>query len=126
MWSVENNGSPSFATLIAWSNLPLTPESDGLLSADRLAVMKPTAILVNVSSDELVDVAALDASLEAGRLGGAGVDVIGSTQPYRDLPRAVLTPCIAWYTAESVHRRAATWIDTISAVMAGGDRHRVA
>ena len=105
--------------------VPLTPETDGLIGAEELAVMKPSAFLVNVSSDELVDVPALRKALNAGLLGGAAFDVIGDTSPYRDLARTVLTPVKAWYTTETVRRRAATWIETVRDVAAGGDRNRV-
>lgn len=105
--------------------LPLTSDTDRLIGADQLALMKPTAYLINISSDELIDVPALTDALTSGRLGGVGLDVIGSTEPYRALPRTVLTPTKAWYTAEAVHRRAATWIRTVACLVADTDLNRV-
>jgi phosphoglycerate dehydrogenase-like enzyme len=54
---------------------PLKPETHHLLDARRLALMRPTAFLVNVARGPIIDQAALTASLRAGRLAGAGLDV---------------------------------------------------
>ncbi|MFC4292771.1 2-hydroxyacid dehydrogenase [Sphingorhabdus arenilitoris] len=54
---------------------PLTAETDGLISAERIAMMKPEAYLINSSRGELVDEAALIAALQHGRIAGAGLDV---------------------------------------------------
>jgi lactate dehydrogenase-like 2-hydroxyacid dehydrogenase len=106
--------------------LPLSSETEGMIGAEQLAIMKPTAYLINISSDELVDVAAVAEALTNDRLGGAGFDVIGSTVPYRTLPRTVLTPSRAWYTTESVYRRAETWTRTVVSLVSGHDDNRVA
>jgi phosphoglycerate dehydrogenase-like enzyme len=67
-------------TLLAESDVvvvacPLKPETRGLLDARRLALMKPTAFLVNVARGPIVDQGALVAALREGRLAGAGLDV---------------------------------------------------
>lgn len=74
---------------------PLTAETRGLLSRERLAKLKRGAIVVNTSRGGLVDEAALGEALKSGVLGGAGLDVF-EREPYdgplKELPTAVLTP----------------------------------
>ncbi len=88
---------------------PLTPETTGLVSRERIARMKPGAILVNVSRGPVVDDAALIEALEAGRIGGAALDVF-STQPlplehpYFRLDNVIVTPHLAGITEESMMR----------------------
>ncbi|WP_081157795.1 2-hydroxyacid dehydrogenase [Ensifer aridi] len=88
---------------------PLTPETTGLLSRERIARMKPGAILVNVSRGPVVDDAALMEALEMGRIGGAALDVF-STQPlplehpYFRLDNVIVTPHLAGITEESMMR----------------------
>lgn len=89
-------------------SLPLAPESQGLISREELARMKPTAYLVNVSrgphvvTDDLVD------ALRGGRIAGAGLDVtdpepLPEGHPLFEMPNVVLSPHIAAHT-ESVQR----------------------
>jgi D-3-phosphoglycerate dehydrogenase len=88
---------------------PLTPETTGLLSRERIARMKPGAILVNVSRGPVMDDAALIEALEMGRIGGAALDVF-STQPlplehpYFRLDNVIVTPHLAGITEESMMR----------------------
>jgi phosphoglycerate dehydrogenase-like enzyme len=85
--------------------LPLTEETRGLLDARRLALMKPTAFLVNVARGAIVDQAALVDALRAGRLAGAGVDVVDpeplpAADPLLGLPNVVGAPHSLGYTDE--------------------------
>lgn len=96
-------------------HLPLTPQTHGLLDAERLARLKPTAILVNVSRGALVDEHALVQALTGRRLFGAGLDVLTSEppppgHPLTQLEQVVITPHCAWYSEEGradVERRTA-------------------
>ena len=56
-------------------HVPLTPETDNIMSAERIDAMKPGAILVNTSRGQVVDEEALATALTEGKLGGAGIDV---------------------------------------------------
>jgi D-3-phosphoglycerate dehydrogenase len=88
---------------------PLTPETRGLISAERITRMKRGALLINVSRGPVVDDAALIAALREGRLGGAALDVF-STQPlppdhpYFSLDNVIVTPHMAGITEESMMR----------------------
>ncbi|WP_085031450.1 NAD(P)-dependent oxidoreductase [Ensifer aridi] len=88
---------------------PLTPETTGLLSRERIARMKPGAILVNVSRGAVADDAALIESLEMGRIGGAALDVFATQplpleHPYFRLDNVIATPHLAGITEESMMR----------------------
>jgi gluconate 2-dehydrogenase len=90
--------------------LPLTRESRHAIGAAELALMKPTAILVNVARGGIVDDAALVDALSAGRLAGAGLDVFENEPALHPLlatlANVVLTPHIA--SASVATRRAMT------------------
>jgi D-3-phosphoglycerate dehydrogenase len=81
-------------------HVPLTPETQGMINAERLARMKPGAILINAARGGLVDEAALLGALENGHLRGAGLDVFVSEPPSAEHPLlsrddVVATPHIA-------------------------------
>ena len=102
---------------------PLTPETDKLANAERLALMKPTAFLINTSRGPLVDDQALADALNAGTLAGAGLDVLSVEPPPMDNPlitakNCFITPHIAWATRSARSRlldtlveNAKAWID---------------
>jgi phosphoglycerate dehydrogenase-like enzyme len=80
--------------------LPLVAETRNIIGRDELALMKPTALLVNVGRGELVDEAALAEALIERRLGGAGLDVFASEplaeqSPLWHCPGTILTPHLA-------------------------------
>jgi len=89
-------------TLLAESDVvviacPLTPETRHLIDRDRLALMKPTAALVNIARGPIVDQVALAGALHAGRLGGAGLDVfevepVDGGDPILTAPNVVAAP----------------------------------
>lgn len=100
-----------FDELLAGSDVvvlhaPLTGATRHLISTRELALMRPGALLVNVSRGGLVDTAALVASLQAGHLGGAGLDVLEeepSVPPeLLEHPGVVITPHIAFSSDASV------------------------
>jgi phosphoglycerate dehydrogenase-like enzyme len=77
--------------------LPHTPETHHVLGATELALMKPTAMVINVARGTLIDEVALAEALTKGRLGGAGLDVftrepLDGTSPLWTTPRTILTP----------------------------------
>jgi D-3-phosphoglycerate dehydrogenase len=105
-------GFAPLETLLAESDVvvvacPLTAETRGMLDARRLALMKPTAFLVNVARGAIVDQAALVSALRDGRLAGAGLDVVDpeplpADDPLLELPNVVGAPHSLGYTDDLV------------------------
>lgn len=87
-------------------HLPLEASTRNILSAERLALMRPDAILINCARGGLVDEAALKQMLESGRLAGAGLDVFADEPPadldFLRLPNLLATPHIGGSAEEAV------------------------
>jgi glycerate dehydrogenase len=103
---------------------PLTPRTERLVNAERLALMKPTAFLINTSRGPLIDEPALAQVLNAGRLAGAGLDVLSAEPPAADNPlltakNCYITPHIAWATRSARQRLLSIAIDNVAAFVAG-------
>jgi D-3-phosphoglycerate dehydrogenase len=78
----------------------LTTETRHMINAERLALMKPTAYLVNTCRGPIVDEVALTEALRAGKLAGAGLDVfevepIGPDHPLANMDNVIVTPHLA-------------------------------
>ncbi len=102
----------------------LSERSTGLVGAAELALMKPTAFIVNTSRGPIIDNDALIAALKAGQIGGAGLDVYDSEplakdHPIRSCPRTVLTPHLG-YVSEATYRQFyGETVEDLSAWMSG-------
>jgi phosphoglycerate dehydrogenase-like enzyme len=88
---------------------PLTDETRQLLDAERLALLKPTAFVINTARGALIDQDALADALEAGTIAGAGLDVFDPEPPTPALrllkaPNVVLSPHVGGVTRETVLR----------------------
>jgi len=104
-------------------HLPLAAATRGLFDAERLARMKPGALLVNVARGGIVDEAALAQALSVGRLGGAAIDVF-EHEPVRDspllsAPNTVLTPHLGASTAEAQAKASLEVVEGVLDVLAG-------
>jgi glycerate dehydrogenase len=85
---------------------PLTPETQELIDAQRIAQMKPGALLINTARGPLVNERDLAEALNSGRLAGAALDVLSTEPPSPDNPllqakNCIITPHIAWATREA-------------------------
>jgi D-3-phosphoglycerate dehydrogenase len=102
----------------------LSARTRGLIGAAELALMKPSAILINTSRGPIVDEAALSDALRAGRIAGAGLDVydhepLPPDDPLRSLPNTVLTPHVGFVTEEGYRNFFEGQIELIQAWRAG-------
>jgi phosphoglycerate dehydrogenase-like enzyme len=100
------------------SCLPNTPQTKHIINGAALAAMKPTAYLINVSRGALIDEAALIASLRAGAIAGAGLDVTADDptpkdSPLWDLPNIILTPHIATESVKLSDSVVDFWCDNV-------------
>jgi glycerate dehydrogenase len=103
---------------------PLTDETKRLVNRQRLAAMKPTALLINTSRGPLVDERALADALNAGQMAGAGLDVLDDEPPAADNPlysakNCYITPHIAWATRASRQRLLDAAVENVAAYLRG-------
>lgn len=106
---------------------PLTDDTKHMVNADRLALMKPTAFLINTGRGPLVDEAVLAQALNYGTIAGAGLDVLSvepptgehANNPLLTAPRCVLTPHNAWATREARQRLTQIAGDNLAAFLSG-------
>lgn len=109
---------------------PLTPDTENLVDARRLALMKPSAILINTGRGSLVDEYALADALHHHRILGAGLDVLRQEPPEADnpligAPHLVVTPHISWATKEARTRLLQITTDNVRAFLAGTPQNEV-
>ena len=112
---------------------PLNEHTRGLVDEEFLARMKQDALLVNTARGAIVDEAALAAALRAGRIGGAGLDVLSQEPPppdhpllAPDIPNVLLTPHNAWASRRSRQAVLDQLADLVEAFKAGEPEHVVA
>jgi glycerate dehydrogenase len=103
---------------------PLTPETQGLVNAARLATMKPSAFLINTGRGPLVVEADLAEALRAGRIAGAAADVLSTEPPAADnplltAPNCLITPHLAWAARASRQRLMDAVVENVRAFFAG-------
>lgn len=116
-------------TLLATSDVvvvlaSLNGETRGLLNAQRLKLMKPTAILVNVARGAIVDEAALYEALRSGAIRGAALDCfvvepLPADSPLRNLSNVILTPHMVGHTYEAHHSLEVATRSNLDLVLAG-------
>ncbi len=130
-------GRVSFDELLASVDVlslhcPLTEYTRNLIGARELAMMKPTALLINTARGGIVEERALAEALKAGRIGGAGFDVLTSEPPRQgnplldpNIPNLIVTPHIAWASHESRQCLIEEVAKNIEAFMRGDSRNRI-
>ena len=109
---------------------PLTPATQALVSRERLAMMKRTALLINTARGPLIDEEALAEALAAGGIAGAGLDVLATEPPPTNHPLVAaencqMTPHIAWASRASRRRLLQIAVDNVAAFLAGSPQNVV-
>lgn len=111
---------------------PLTPETRCMIGARELGLMKPDALLINTARGGLIDGQALADALKAGRLGGAGIDVLPQEPPIDGdplldpgVPNLLVTPHVAWAAREARQRCLDEVAANVQDFLRGGRRGRV-
>jgi phosphoglycerate dehydrogenase-like enzyme len=107
-------GESDFIVLAA----PLTPETEDMIDADALAIVKPGAWLINVARGRLVDERALLRALRDGHLGGAILDTfrdepLPPMSSFYDLPNVIVTPHTAWSSGRVLDRSVELFCDNL-------------
>ncbi len=103
---------------------PLKPETRHIINAETLALMKPTAFLINTSRGALIDEPALIKALQEHRIAGAGLDVQETEPPVADNPlytldNVILTPHMGWKGYETRQRLLSIIRDDVQCFFAG-------
>ena len=100
-------------------HVPATKETSKLIDADKIALMKPTAVLINTARGAVVDNEALAFALKEGKIAGAGIDVYENEPPLAkdyallSAPNAVLLPHVAYATREAFDIRVDIVMNTV-------------
>ena len=105
-------------------HIPLTPKSRGLIGAKQLAVMKPSALIINTSRGPIVEEAALLAALHEKKIAGGGFDVydiepLPLDHPLRKLDNVVLTPHLGYVSQQNYRAYFAGVVDDIRGFLDG-------
>ncbi len=114
-------------------HVPLTDETRGFINRERIAKMKPTAILINTARGAVTDEQALADALKENRIGGLGIDVyskepFGEDHPFYPLlgdPRLCLTPHMAWGAFEARARCVSAMAENITRFFDGENHNRI-
>ena len=112
-------------------HVPATPQTHHLINAEKLALMKPTALLINTARGPVVDSQALADALNSGRLAGAGIDVfemeppVPADHPLLTAKNVLATPHVAFATAQSMEKRAVLVCDNLKAWLDGKPIHQI-
>ena len=112
-------------------HVPQTPETTKMIGAEQLALMKPSAILINCARGPIVDSQALAAALNEGRIAGAGIDVLETEPPFpAEHPllaskNTLVTPHVAFASTQAMEKRARIVAENVASYLAGATQNLV-
>ncbi|MPN05242.1 Hydroxypyruvate reductase [bioreactor metagenome] len=110
-------------------HVPLNDKTRCLINKEKLALMKPNAILINTARGPVIDSDALAEALREGRIAGAGVDVfeieppLNPAHPLLNASNVIATPHIAFATKEALVKRAVIVFDNVAKWLAGAPQN---
>jgi D-3-phosphoglycerate dehydrogenase len=129
MFKAANVESVDFDTLLQRSDYvsvhaPLMPQTRGMMNAAAFAKMKKGAYVVNTARGPLIDEPALIAALDAGQLGGAGLDVVTTEPLAKDSPliardNVIVSPHTAFYSIEALEELQSKCASDVARVLSG-------
>ncbi len=108
---------------------PQTPETIGMINAEKIALMKPSAIFINAARGPIVDSQALADALNQGKIAGAGIDVfekeppLDTDHPLLHSKNTLVTPHVAFASKESMIQRADIVFDNIQSWINGEQKN---
>lgn len=111
-------------------HVPLTQATEGMINADRIALMKPNAFVINTARGPIIDEEALAHALNTNKIAGAAVDVVSkepivAENPLLKAKNCTITPHIAWAPIEARQRLMQVATDNLKAFIAGHRLNRV-
>jgi D-3-phosphoglycerate dehydrogenase len=129
LFKTANVESVDFDTLLARSDYvsvhaPLMPQTRGMMNAAAFAKMKKGAYVVNTARGPLIDEPALIAALDAGQIGGAGLDVVATEPLAKDSPllgrdNVIVSPHTAFYSIEALEELQSKCASDVARVLSG-------
>ena len=129
VFKAANVESVDFDTLLQRSDYvsvhaPLTPDTRGMMNAAAFARMKKGAYIVNTARGPLIDEVALVAALDAGQIGGAGLDVVAAEPLTKESPllgrdNVIISPHTAFYSIEALDELQAKCASDVARVLSG-------
>jgi len=135
LWWDKPPGLSSLEDLLQQSDVislhvPLSEETRDMINARTLALMKPTALLINTSRGPLIQEADLAGALNSSRIAGAALDVLSMEPPPASNPlltarNCLITPHMAWATIEARRRLMTSVIENVAAFVSGQPRNVV-
>lgn len=112
-------------------HLPCNDTTKGLISKDRIALMKPDSVLINTARGPIVDSTALADALNSGAIAGACIDVLENEPPFSEshpllnARNTIITPHIAFASKQAMYKRADIVASNISGFLAGNAPNRI-
>ena len=135
LWQMGTRKAKDYEQLFSEADVlslhcPLTEETHHLVNRERLALMKPTAILINTGRGPLLDEQAVADALAEGKLYAVGMDVLTEEPPRKGsplitAPRCFITPHIAWASAAARRRLINIATDNVAAFLQGKALNRI-